>query len=193
MKKYYSLLLLALLFTLQGCVLLAAGAGAATTAVVVNDRRSFQTMADDRNIEFTANSQISHDANLNTNSHVVVVSFDHAVLIAGQVPSQDVRQRIQALIQALPKVSRIYNELEIRPPTSPFIRSQDAWITAKVKTEMMRVKGLNFVQIKVVTENSTVFLMGIVTRKQDEIATIVARQIEGVNRVVKLFEYTHGV
>src|ERR1700733_1030173 len=137
MKKYVYIGLLAATLSLQGCVIVAVGAAGATTAAVVNDSRSFQTITDDKNIEFTAATRISQNATLSSNSHVVVVSFNHAVLLAGQVPSQTIRQQVESLVQALPKVARVYNELEIAPPTSPTIRSNDAWITTKVKTKML--------------------------------------------------------
>lgn len=192
MKKYHWFALVLLCISLQGCVLLAAGAGAATGAVVVHDRRSMQTMADDQNIEFTASSQINHNKAFdNKDTHVVVVSYNHVVLITGQVPDQGTRDQVQALVQALPKVSRVYNELAIAPPTSPLTRSSDTWITTKVKAQMVGTAGLSSSQIKVVTEDSTVFLMGVVTRKQSDLAINVARQVVGVKKVVTLFEYTY--
>lgn len=191
MKKYQWLVLLVCCALLQGCVVLAAGAGVAGGASVANDNRSFQTMTDDQNIEFTASSEIKASPTLNYNTHITVVSFDHVVLIAGQVPGNSIRQRVSALVEALPKVSRVYNELEIAPPTSMLIRSNDTWITTKVKSQMIAAKDLNSGQIKVVTENGTVFLMGIVTPRQSRLAADVARQVDGVRKVVTLFEYTY--
>lgn len=191
MKKYQWFLLLVCCAFLQGCVVLAAGVGAAGGASVVNDKRSFQTMSDDQNIEFTAASEIKASPTLSYNTHITVVSFNHVVLIAGQVPGDSIRQHVGALVQALPKVARVYNELEIAPPTSMLIRSSDTWITTKVKSQMIAAKGLDSGQIKVVTENGTVFLMGIVTHRQSRLAADVARQVDGVRKVVTLFEYTY--
>jgi len=192
-RKYlylYLSLLLATLSSIQGCALVVVGAAsAAATAAVVNDHRSLQTITDDKNIEFTASDRISKNAEMRQNSHIVVVSFDHAVLLAGQVPGEAARQRVESLIQALPKVARVYNELEISPPTTPTVQSNDAWITTKVKTRMLETKGLHSGQIKVVTENSSVYLMGVVSRHQAKLASDVARRVDGVKRVVTLFEY----
>jgi len=190
MRKYLYLLFLVMSLGLQGCVVLAAGAGAAGAAVVVNDRRSLQTMTDDQNIERTALNQVEQDKTLTNTAHVSVVSFNHAVLLAGQVPSDDVKQKIQNMVQSLPKVTRIYNELEIGPPSTPAQMSKDTWITTKVKSSMIATKGLSSSQIKVVTENGTVFLMGIVTHPQADSASDVARRVSGVQNVVTLFEYT---
>ena len=194
MKKIaYIFMLLVTLGLLQGCVVLAAaGAGAATTAVVVNDRRPVQTITDDQNIEYTAHSEINQTPALNENSHISVVSYNHAVLLVGQVPSDAVRTQVESLVQSLPKVSRVYNQLQVRPETTMMQRSKDTWITTKVKTNMISEKGLNSGQIKVVTENGVVYLMGIVTKPQARLASDVARRVSGVKRVVTLFEYTHG-
>jgi len=178
--------------TLSGCILAAAGAGAATSAIVVNDKRSLHTMADDQTIEYTALKEIQQSSELRTNTHISVVAFDHAVLLVGQVPNVHTAQRVQALVQALPKVARVYNQLEVDPPTSLLIRSNDSWVTAKIKSQMMGTKNLNSGQIKVVTENSNVYLMGLVSHQQGEKAANVARKVDGVQKVITLFEYTQG-
>jgi osmotically-inducible protein OsmY len=191
-KLVYITVLMLSFFLLQGCMSFTTGSGAPAGATVVNDKRTLQTIADDQNIEHTADTQISKNTVLNTNSHIVVVSFNHAVLLVGQVPTQNVRQRVEAMVQALPKVTRVYNQLDIAAPTSPMTRSNDTWITTKVKSQMIGAKGLNSGQIKVVTENGTVYLMGVVTRKQADLASDVTRRVTGVKRVVTLFEYTHS-
>jgi len=190
-KAVYATLLLMPL-ALQGCIFVAAGAGAATTAAVVSDHRTIQTISDDKSIEFTANSQINQNPQFNKNTHIVVVAFNHAVLLVGQVPDENTRTQVQAMIQALPKVTRVYNQLMVSPPISPAVQSNDAWITTKVKTEMVSTKNLHSGQIKVVTENSDVYLLGIVTKKQADMASDVARRVGGVKRVITLFEYTYG-
>lgn len=178
---------------LQGCVVLAAaGAGAAGTAAVVNENRSMSAINDDNSIEYTANSEINQTPALNENSHISVVSFNHAVLLVGQVPSDSVKQQVQSLVQALPKVSRVYNQLQVGPETSMSQRTKDTWTTTKVKAAMLKEKGLHSGQIKVVTENNVVYLLGIVSRYQAHLASDVARRITGVQRVVTLFQYSHG-
>lgn len=175
---------------LQGCVVPVV-AGAAATGVIANDRRSLQTMSDDQQTQYTALTRIQNDPSLTTNSHIVVVSYDHIVLLIGQVPDDSVRGRVTALVEALPKVSRVYNQLAVAPVPSPAQMSQDAWITTKVKSQMVVTKDLNAGQVKVITEDNVVYLMGIVTHDQAQLAVDVARQVNGVDRVVKLFEYTN--
>ena len=194
MKKIaLGLLTLSMAMSLQGCVVFAAaGAGAAGTAVVVNENRSVNAISDDSNIEYTAGSEINQNPALNDNSHISVVSFNHAVLLVGQVPSDSVKQQVQSLVQALPKVSRVYNQLQVRPETSMAQRTKDTWITTKVKANMLSEKGLHSGQIKVVTENKVVYLLGIVSKHQAQLASDVARRVAGVQRVVTLFQYSQG-
>ncbi len=193
MKKIAYALVLFTVVGLQGCVVVAAaGAGAAGTAAVVNENRSMSTVNDDNNIEYTANSEINQTPDLNENSHISVVSYNHAVLLVGQVPSDSVKQQVQSLVQSLPKVSRVYNQLTVGPETSMTTRTNDTWITTKVKAGMLKEKGLHSGQIKVVTENSNVYLLGVVSRRQAQMASDVARRISGVHRVVTLFQFAHA-
>jgi osmotically-inducible protein OsmY len=194
MKKIaLGLLTLSMAMSLQGCVVFAAaGAGAAGTAVVVNENRSVNAITDDSNIEYTAGSEINQNPALNENSHISVVSFNHAVLLVGQVPSDSVKQQVQSLVQSLPKVSRVYNQLQVGPETTMTQRTKDTWITAKVKANMLSEKGLHSGQIKVVTENKVVYLLGIVSKHQAQLASDVARRVAGVQRVVTLFQYAQS-
>jgi osmotically-inducible protein OsmY len=191
MKKYFSILLLLTGFSiLQGCIVPFV-AGAAASAVVINDRRNIQTMSDDQQIHYTAYQRIMADTSLTTGSHIVVEVFDRNVLLVGEAPTADVRDRVEALVRSLPKVRRVYNQITISPPATAAELSQDSWVTTKVKTQMLATKGLNSGQVKVVTENGSVYLLGIVTHDQAQLAVDVARHIAGVQRVVKLFEYSN--
>lgn len=191
MKRTISILLLvAGVSLLQGCVVPFV-AGAAASAVVVNDRRNIETMSDDQQIQYTAYQRIIADTSLTTGSHIVVETFDRNVLLVGEAPTEDVRNRVEAIVRSLPKVNRIYNQITIGPPASPAELSNDSWITTKVKSEMLAAKGLHSSQVKVITENGSVYLLGIVTHDQAQLAVDVARHVSGVQRVVKLFEYAN--
>ncbi|TVS17463.1 MAG: BON domain-containing protein [Gammaproteobacteria bacterium] len=122
-------------------------------------------------------------ANLSVSSH------NGNVLLYGQVPSEDARALAEAEVLKLKKVRRVYNELEVAGPTSMLTRSGDAWITGKVKTQLLASEHVRGRNIKVVTENGTTYLMGLVTRLEAEEATEITRNISGVQQVVRLFEY----
>jgi osmotically-inducible protein OsmY len=94
------------------------------------------------------------------------------------------------LVKKVDKVTHVYNELTIAAPSSLVSRSSDSYITTKVKTQLFADKNVSGIQFKVVTEKGVVYLMGIVSRAEAEIATDIARQTGGVQKVVKLFQYT---
>ncbi len=122
-------------------------------------------------------------ANLSVSSH------NGNVLLYGQVPNEEARARAEAEVLKLKKVRRVYNELDVAEPTSILTRSGDAFITGRVKTQLLTSEHVRGRNIKVVTENGTTYLMGLVTRLEAEEATEITRNISGVQQVVRLFEY----
>jgi osmotically-inducible protein OsmY len=87
-------------------------------------------------------------------------------------------------------VKRVVNEISVAEPTALGSRSNDSWITGQVKTRLLADEKIQGRRVKVITENGTVYLMGLVTQKEGELATEAARAVGGIKRVVKLFEYT---
>jgi osmotically-inducible protein OsmY len=190
MKKIRVVVILVFCSILTGCVpLLIGGAGAVVTTVVLSDRRSMKTMMQDREIVNQAQTMISEDAALQGRSHISVVSFNHHVLLMGQVQTAELRTKVYDMMRRIPKVRKIYNQLVISGVTTDLARTDDAWITTKVKTAMLMEPGLHSLQLKVVTENGVVYLMGILTRVQADSAVDVVRRVRGVKKVVKVFEY----
>lgn len=186
MKKI--LLLLTCVTTLSACVG-AFIAGAAIGGLVVYEGRNFSTITSDVELTQEINKRLSQDRYLITHSRIILSAYDGVVLLAGQAPTPALRDQAGSIVNGVPGVKRLYNEMAISGPISAIEESNDAWITTKVKTLLLSKKELDTSQIKVVTENSTVFLMGKVTRGQSPIATDVARQVTGVQKVVVLFEY----
>lgn len=194
MKKIFlpiSALLLAA--TLQGCIAGAVVAGGAAGCAIAADRRSFHTMADDEKIIYRTHKKINEVADLANNSHVVVVSYNHVVLLAGQTPTPELRSQAEQIAHETPNVRRVFNQITIEKPTGPMRRSKDTAITANVKTRFMATTNLSARQIKVVTENGTVFLLGVTTHEQANTAAEVAKNSTGVQRVVKLIEYVPSI
>lgn len=180
---------MALISLLSGCIPAVFVAGAGAGGTIVNDRRSLQTMITDRNIANTALEQLYNDVTLRQQTHITVAAFNQIVLMTGEAPTPELRDRSYAIVSAIPKIKRIYNEVTIEPPTSSLAQTNDTWLTTKVKTAMLSEKGLSSGQIKVVTENGNVYLMGVASQRQSDLAANVARQVEGVQKVVKIFEY----
>jgi len=172
---------------LQGCVgVMAAGGAGAAVAV---DRRSAGVMVDDQAIELKIGKIINEDEDMGEKAHVNITSYNYSVLLSGETPTADMRDRAVDIARHVEKVKKVYNEIAVADPTTLKSRSEDTWITAKVKTKLLGIKEISAAGIKVVTENRTVYLMGIVSRAEGEAAAETARFVEGVARVVLLFEY----
>jgi len=192
MKPLNTLLVVSLTTSLlYGCAAAVVG-GAATSATAVHDRRTVGTFIDDEGIELKARLAIFDDKELNSQIHINIISINGVVLLVGQAPTEAMRQRATELTQAVPKVRLVHNEMTIAAPNAYLTRSSDSLITAKVKAQLFSIKGLDDfdpTRVKVVTENGIVYLMGILTRKEASAVTDEARQVGGVQKIVKLFEY----
>lgn len=181
------LTLLAATPMLNGCVGFIAGA--ATGAVIAHDSRSANTMLEDETIEVNAKKALYHDPKLDKKIHVNVTSFDHVVLLTGEVLTFDLRDYVVDFVSRQPNVKKVYNELAVADLTSFSSRSHDTWITTKIKTDMLGAKDFDSTRVTVVTEREIVYLMGIVTTQQGNRAAEIASNVEGVKKVVKLFQY----
>jgi len=185
-------LLGALATVLPGCAgVVIAGAG--TAAYVASQNRTTGTVIDDENIDLKASTAIREDKQLADQAHISVTSFNYVVLLTGEAPTAELRERAERLAAKAPKVQSVYNEVIIAAPSSMGSRSTDTWITTKAKTALVGAEGLeawDATRVKVVTERGTVYLMGLVTRQEGEAATEAVRRVDGVQRVVRLFQYT---
>ena len=164
--------------------------GATAGGAVVYDKRSFKAINEDRHATEIAQTLIDHSKTLKGRSHISVATFNHIMLMIGQAQTPELRDYAYKLVSNVKHVQRIYNEVIIAGSTSLIQRANDAWITTKEKASMLAAKGLNSTQIKVVTESSVVYLMGLVSREQGKLAANVARRVPGVRKVVKVFQYT---
>jgi osmotically-inducible protein OsmY len=119
-----------------------------------------------------------------------VISHNGVVLLVGQVASSEMKNKASEIAsQASSKIKRIHNELEVAGKTSLIARSNDAWVATKVRTLMLTNSGIPSGQIRVVAENGAVYLMGLIDQSNGDNAARLARNISGVTRVVKVFEY----
>jgi osmotically-inducible protein OsmY len=192
MKPINALLVVLLTSSLlYGCAAAVVG-GAATGATAVHDRRTVGTFIDDEGIELKARMAIFDDKELNSQIHINIISINGVVLLVGQAPTEAARQKAAEIVSTVPKVRLIHNEMTVAAPNSYLTRSSDSLITAKVKSKLFTIKGHdNFdpTRVKVVTENGIVYLMGILTHSEADTVTDAARQVGGVQKIVKLFEY----
>ncbi len=182
--------LLTSLSLLSGCAPLIFG-GAATGASVAHDRRTAGSFVEDQSIELRIRGALNKDAEIYKQAHINITSFNGIVLLSGETPTAAMRERVGEYARQAEKVRRVHNEVQVAAPSSMMTRSSDSWITTKVKTSLFntKIKGFDPTRVKVVTENGTVFLLGLVTHAEADATTEQARQNSGVQRVVKLFEY----
>lgn len=174
-----------LAYVLQGCV--AAGPEGASPRPA-QDRSANEALRQDQKIEATAIDRIYEQFRVYI--HVNVTSFKRNVLISGEVPDEATRSAIEKIVSGIDGVRNVNNELAISPSSSLISRSNDSRITSAVRLRLARDKRIRLDDIKVVTENGTVFLMGNVKRAEADAAADVASTTSGVKLVVKLFEYT---
>lgn len=174
---------------LSACIPAVIG-GAAATGAVVYDKRTTGTIIDDQTVEYKIEQGIDdyENINLDAKSHIVIVSYNDIVLLVGQVASSAAKEAIGQIAKDTEKVRRVHNELEVGEPSSLVTRSHDTWVTTKIKSSS-GFNEVNPLHTKVITENNVVYLMGIVTRKQADQLTDLARSTSGVERVVRVFEY----
>ncbi len=173
------------MLTLQGCFPLAA-VGVGATALAVGDRRSTGIYVEDENVEWKARVIL---LNQFKDTHVNVTSYNLVVLLTGEVNDEKTKADIGEAVRKIASVKNVTNEIAIGGKSSLGGRSNDTLITTNVKARFLGAKDFSSNHVKVVTEASVVYLMGIVTKEEGEAATDVARTTSGVSRVVKVFEY----
>ena len=181
--------LLAILPLLHGCTAAVVGGAAATGVVVAQDRRTVGAITEDESIEIKTGNRISN--RFPEGIHVNVTSYNRIVLLTGEVPDAATKTEIGRIARGVENVRNVVNELAIAGESSYTVRGNDGVITSKVKARFVDAGKFNALHVKVVTENSIVYLMGIVTKKEAEDATEIARTTSGVQKVVRVFEYTN--
>ncbi|MBK9521832.1 MAG: BON domain-containing protein [Rhodocyclaceae bacterium] len=183
--RHWCAALLLLLPLLAGCIgAVAVGAGAG--ALVMVDRRSSETIVTDEGIELRAETRINEKFEFKI--HINVTSFNRMVLLTGEVPTEAAKTEAEKIARSVPNVKSITNELAIAGNSSFGGRSNDSYITSKVKARFIDANKFNVSSVKVVTEAGVVFLMGVVTQAEADAAVEIARTTAGVQKVVRVFE-----
>lgn len=178
-------LLAALIPALTGCFG-AVGVGVGAGALMAADRRPTETYLTDEAIEVRAGNRIKEQFGKRAN--VVVTSYNRSVLLIGQVPDAAAKSEVEKIASSVPNVKAISNELQVAGVTSLSSGSNDAYITTKVKARFLDANKFATNHVKVVTEAGTVYLLGIVTKREADAAVEIARTTAGVLKVVRVFE-----
>lgn len=123
-------------------------------------------------------------------SRIVVTSYNGVILLAGQTPREDLKGIAEQTARKVQGVRKVHNELQVQQPNSLLARSNDSLLTTKIKTQMLADSGVPGSRIKVVTENGIVYLLGVVSRQEANAASNVVQSVSGVQKIIKLFQYT---
>jgi osmotically-inducible protein OsmY len=176
----------ALAMSLGGCVPLVVGAGAVGAGMVATDRRSSGAQLDDTTIEVRGAARIREIANDNMN--VTVTSYNRQVLLTGTVGAEADKRRAEEAVAKVENVRSVVNEVVVGPGSNITDRSNDAFITSKVKASLLDQKDIFANTFKVTTERGVVYLMGIATRRETDRASSITRGVDGVRKVVLLVQ-----
>ena len=185
------LLLFAMLPQLGGCFLAVAG-GAAAGARAAHDRRDFGSYVDDKRIFLGAYDSINKDKELALKNNVIIVVYNGVMLLVGEVRTPELKARAERLVGGFEGTQRIINQIEVREPESFWSHRRDNTITLHVKTalfDLTSLEGFDPTRVNITTAHRVVYLMGKVTHEEDDAVVGVAREVSGVERVVKAFEY----
>jgi osmotically-inducible protein OsmY len=187
-RKVSAIALLLISTQLSGCFPAVVG-GAAAGGAMAADRRTSGIYVEDENIELKTLKRLSQY--MDKAAHINVTSYNRIVLLSGEVPNEGQLTQAETLTREISNVRNIHNGLTVAPASSIGDRSNDTYLTTKVKTRFVSERLFPANVVKVVTEGSVVYLMGIVSEKEAADAVEIARTTEGVTKVVKVFEYTN--
>ncbi|NOX75432.1 MAG: BON domain-containing protein [Gammaproteobacteria bacterium] len=187
MNRLCALFFALILPTLQACapVVVAGAAGGAAAG----DTRSGDVLLSDQIIESQGADTLYRDPGVARRIHINITSYNEVVLLTGEALSTTLRQQAVDTIRHMDRVRRVHNEVRVADLTGFQSRTRDSWITSKIKGRMLAAEGFPSGRIKVVTEAGSVFLMGLVSKEIGTQAAEIARRVDDVKRVVKLFEY----
>lgn len=174
-----------LLPLLQGCVPVVA-AGVTTGVLATFDRRSLGAQTEDETIEWKASARVKEK--FGDQVHINYTSYNRKVLLTGEVASAEVKAEVERIVSGVANVQGVYNELAVADMTTYSARSNDTYITSKVKGRFIDANRFNVVHVKVITEAGAVYLLGLVTQREADAAVELARTTSGVKKVINVME-----
>ncbi len=169
---------------LSNCAVVVAGV-AGTTAIVTTDSRTSGDVINDNTIE----AKLKLKFTKYDKSNIYVYSYNKIILLTGQVPDEVTREKAEFVVKSTPGVKKLYDYTEIRLPQSFLSKTNDSYITTKIRTKALNIKNLSSNSFKVVTTNNVVFLLGIVTPEQGKDIAKISSSVDGVKKVITLFIY----
>jgi len=185
---WLTIMLVASTLATQSCTpVIIAGTLAGTGTSIAMDRRKMTKMIEDQAIEMQATDAIYSDQGLAKRVRVAVTSYNGVVLLTGETPTDAMKNAVQSIVEPMRNVRKIFNEIKIAAPISLANRSNDAWITTKIKARLASNDAFN-THAKVVTSNGIVYLMGLVSPEESAKIIDISASTKGINSVITLFE-----
>ena len=192
MKKIFLFLLLFNCLLIGACSTVATNGEGMTGQALSQDRRSREAILVDKDIETEAYSELNSDDDLLSQCHFTITAYNGAVLVTGETSTEELRAKIISTVQVIPHVKLIHNNLIIADPSDPGSRANDKLITESVKKALNQIRTMpdfDPSMVKVITENGTVYLMGLVHRDEGAVVIKVTRLQPGIKQIVTVFEY----
>lgn len=190
MKRVGSLAFFAFVLTsLQGCITAAVVSSAAVATKVATDPRSAGRQLDDETLEEKVAYNLNQDAQLKEEARVNVVAYNGKVLLIGQAPNDAAKEQARNISAGVEGVSNVYDEIRVGEKIGVMQIGKDSLITAKIKSHLLANSEVKATEVKVITENGEVFLMGNLSNEQANAAAEVARNSLGVSKVIKVITY----
>ena len=174
--------------SLSGCAAIVIGAVGASAVTVSEDSRTVGTQIDDTTLGSRFSGALSKDEVLSNQTNINVYVFNGSVLLVGQAPNAALAQKAENLIMNVASVRKVFNQIRIGNPTAATTKAYDVWLASKVRANLLAEKEIDFLKMNVAVEDSEVFLMGIVTSAEADRAIDIVRNLDGVVKVVNVFD-----
>lgn len=192
MKKFFLLLLLVNSLLIVGCSTVATGGEGITEQSLLHERRTREAILIDKDIETEAYDELNADDDLLNLCHFTITAYNGAVLVTGETPNEELRKKIISKVQVIANVKLIHNDLIITYPSDASSRANDTLITDTIRIALNQIRTIpdfDPSMVKVITENGTVYLMGLVRQNEGAVVINLARLQPGVKQIITVFEY----
>ncbi|NHB92752.1 division/outer membrane stress-associated lipid-binding lipoprotein [Photorhabdus cinerea] len=174
---------------LQGCISAAVIGSAAVATKTATDPRTIGQQVDDGTLEARVSNALNKDKQLKEQTRIITTAYQGKVLLTGQSSDSSLSDRAKQIASRVNGTQVIYNEIRQGKPVELGTASKDTWITTKVRSKILASDSVKSSNIKVVTENGEVFLLGILTKQEGNAAAKIASETDGVKRVTTAFTY----
>lgn len=152
-------------------------------------KRSLSEFVDDEKLESTLYKNINNSDLDFSETHVRVSCFKGIVLLTGEIPDEELKQEASRIAQASSGVRQVHNELQLKSNSTFFARSNDNGLEAKIRVKLLASRDIEGSKVRIVVEDRVVYLMGLLTRQETQIATDIAANTSGIERVVRAIDY----